>query len=532
MFYCAFKVKTDGQKCEISGAGKLSPPDVYEEFESLEHLLKSFDNSQHTLYLYDLNRWGESIVAYLIQNGYQFIKAGKVQAKRYNAIIDEYGNYYMIKFCVGHRRFVIYDIQKIIPLKLDAINKAFECNQDINTLKGNCTACYLAHKDFLDIGLDKITISSNALQDCKQRININFNNFYPPLRSDHYAEIAKYYRGGICLLNPAYKNKILYNVEVYDVNGLYSYVLKNKPMPYGNPIPFNGKYKGDKNGIYLQHIKTVFKLRDGYMPTVQIKGSSKYPENVYLKHSSGEILDLYLTNLDLKIFMRNYHVIFIEYIDGYSFKSSVGTFGAYVDYWQYQKENNTGGKRQIAKLMGNSLTGKFALNPVRKNRIPIISNGIVTMGEEYEQEAQQVYAPLSIFITAWGRSILMEKINIYNKYNRFVYSDTDSLHIVKGLLKGMWVDQNKLGAWKLEHKFDVAKYLHQKCYYGEEGGQKIYAVAGLPKSEDVEREFTIDTFAEGKEVNTYKAASIEGGKIQKETKFKLSGGTKNVIGMD
>lgn len=526
--YVAIHTITKDNACVVSGVGVLSPPETYQEFESIEDMLISFGSVQHTLYLYDLNKYGETIINYLISNGYDFVKNGKVRSKKYSAIIDEYGNYYMIKFCVGHRRFDIYDVQKVIPLKLVTINNSFECGQDVKTLEGECRACYLAHKYFLDIGLEKITISSNALQDCKQRLNINFKNFYPPLRSDHYKNITKYYRGGICMLNPAFKNKALYDVDVYDVNGLYPYVLKTKPMPYGNPIPFNGKYKGDKNGIYLQHIKAVFKVRNGYMPTIQIKGSSKYPENVYLKHSSGEILDLYLTNLDLKTFMRNYHVLFIEYIDGYAFKSSTGVFADYVDYWQDQKVNSTGGKRQVAKLMLNALTGKFALNPIRKNRIPEMKNGIVSLGEEYTQEAKQVYAPLSVFITAWGRHILMEQINNHNKYNRFIYSDTDSLHVVKGLLRGVKVDQKELGAWKLEHHFDVAKYLHQKCYYGEEGGKKTYAVAGLPKSDEVEREFTIDTFGAGKEITTYKATSIIGGKIQKETKFKLNGGNENV----
>ena len=122
----------------------------------------------------------------------------------------------------------------------------------------------------------------------------------------------------------------------------------------------------------------------------------------------------------------------------------------------------------------------------------------------------------------------MEQVNAHHKYNRFVYTDTDSLHIIKGLLRGVNVDQRELGAWKLEHHFERAKYLHQKCYYGEEGGKKTYAVAGLPKSDEVEQEFTIDTFGAGKELTTYKATSIQGGKIQKETKFKLSGGNEYV----
>lgn len=528
MFYCSFDTFFDGDKCYISGAGKLSPPDIYQEFESADDMLRSFDNVSNTIYIYDLNTYGEYIVSYLINNGYKFIKTGKVRAKSYNAIIDEYGTYYMIKFCVGHRRFEIYDIQKIIPLKLDAINKSFECNQDISNLYGKCMVCYMAHKYFLDMGLDKITISSNALLDCKQRLSVNFNNFFPPLRSDHYNEIVKYYRGGICMLNPAYKNKVLYNVDVYDVNSLYSYVLKTMPMPYGHPSPFQGKYKGDKNSIYLQHVRACFKVKDGFIPTIQIKGSTVYPENVYLKHSSGEILDLYFTNIDLKLFYRNYHVIYIEFIDGFMFKSMIGAFSPYIDYWQNIKQTSSGGKRYVSKLMLNSLTGKFALNPVRKNRIPTMQDGIVCLGDMYTQSAQQIYAPLSIFITAWGRWVLMEQVNAHHKYNRFVYTDTDSLHIIKGLLRGVNVDQRELGAWKLEHHFERAKYLHQKCYYGEEGGKKTYAVAGLPKSTEVEQEFTIDTFGTGKEITTYKATSIQGGKIQKETKFKLSGGNEYV----
>ena len=47
---------------------------------------------------------------------------------------------------------------------------------------------------------------------------------------------------------------------------------------------------------------------------------------------------------------------------------------------------------------------------------------------------------------------------------RFIYADTDSIHIIGDPPKNLWLDQKELGAWKNEGRFPIAKYLRPKTY--------------------------------------------------------------------
>jgi hypothetical protein len=66
----------------------------------------------------------------------------------------------------------------------------------------------------------------------------------------------------------------------------------------------------------------------------------------------------------MDLFLEHYKVYNLEYICGYMFKKCTGIFNPYIDHWMEIKANSEGGTRQLAKLMLNSLYGKFATNPL------------------------------------------------------------------------------------------------------------------------------------------------------------------------
>ena len=62
-----------------------------------------------------------------------------------------------------------------------------------------------------------------------------------------------------------------------DVNSLYSSVMYEKDLPFGEPIYFEGKYKPDSvYELYIQQFSCAFKLKKGKIPTIQIKNSFKF----------------------------------------------------------------------------------------------------------------------------------------------------------------------------------------------------------------------------------------------------------------
>lgn len=85
-------------------------------------------------------------------------------------------------------------------------------------------------------------------------------------------------------------------------------------LPFGNPIYFDGEYENDfLYPLYVQTISCIFDLKQGKIPTIQIKNSPLFIPNEYIKSSDGDIVTLTLTNVDLELFFENYDVKELTY---------------------------------------------------------------------------------------------------------------------------------------------------------------------------------------------------------------------------
>ena len=122
--------------------------------------------------------------------------------------------------------------------------------------------------------------------------------------------------GGFTYLNPIYKDKEVEGITILDVNSLYPSVLYEKPLPFGEPIFFEGQYHYDKiYPLYVQMITCSFEIKKNRIPCIQIKGNKMYfRENEYLESSGNEIVCLVLTSVDLKLFLEQYNVYDLQYI--------------------------------------------------------------------------------------------------------------------------------------------------------------------------------------------------------------------------
>mgnify|MGYP002513309035 CR=1 FL=1 len=220
--------------------------------------------------------------------------------------------------------------------------------------------------------------------------------------------------------------------------------------------------------------------------------------NEYVKSSNGELVTLYLTKPDLELFKEQYHIDNLTYNGGWKFKGATGFFDNYINYWTEQKikagKEGNAPLRQIAKLMLNSLYGRFGISGKARQKEPYLDNGVVKFRLLPEETRETVSVAVAAYITAYGRNKTIrtsQQIRDYTmqKYgeDRYFYSDTDSIHAnlshedLEELKDIILIDDFKLGYWAKEAEFDRAIYIRQKCYIEEINGKLEVTVAGLPK---------------------------------------------------
>lgn len=117
-------------------------------------------------------------------------------------------------------------------------------------------------------------------------------------------DIRKSYKGGFTYLMPEYKNKVINNVLVLDINSMYPWAMYNCILPYGVPQYFNGKYEEDeKYNLYIQHIKAMFHVKENHIPAIGLKNVFMFATE-YITETEEEI-DLFLTKPDLELFLSS-----------------------------------------------------------------------------------------------------------------------------------------------------------------------------------------------------------------------------------
>ena len=479
-----------------------------------------------TFYFHNLKFDGEFIIYWALTHGFKHVeKREDIENNTFTTLISDMGQFYQITiyFTKGNKRvekITFIDSLKIIPFSVDQIAKSFnlpisKLKIDYNLprekghiltpeeneyIKNDVLIVAKALKVLFDEDLTKMTQGSNALNDFKSIINKSrFNHLFPALDYDIDKDLRKSYKGGFTYLNPIYKEKDVENIVNLDVNSLYPSVMYEKPLPFGEPVFFKGKYEEDKiYPLYIQMITCSFEIKENKIPTIQIKNNkSFFRSNEYLESSNNEIVCLVLTNIDLQLFLEHYNVYDLEYVSGWKFKCIKGIFTEYIDKWIKRKNEATisgnKGQRTLAKLMLNALYGKFATSLDVQSKIPYLGEDEIIHYEMSEKEKKDgIYLPIGSFITAYAREKTIrtsQAIKEYsiNKYGQdmYIYSDTDSIKTllpIEELEQFCEIDDIKLGAWKNEGIATRGKWVRQKCYLEEINDEIEITCAGMPKS--------------------------------------------------
>lgn len=301
--------------------------------------------------------------------------------------------------------------------------------------------------------------------------------------------------------------------------------MREMLLPFGEGIFFDGEYKKDElYPLYIQKISCEFDLKPGFIPTIQLKNNLRFIPTQYLETSDGENVTLYLTNIDLKIFLEHYNTDDLVYHSGWKFQGYRGFFNEYIDKWmQIKIQSSIEGNmpmRTISKLMLNSLYGKFAINPKVQSKYPYLTENNTIKYRLGEPETREpLYIPMATFITSWARH---KTITSAQKcFDRFLYADTDSLHLIGSDIPDFFeVNDNKLGAWKHESTFTRAKFIRQKTYCEEIDGKLHITCAGMPSS--CYDNVTWDNFKRGSEFSgKLLPKHVPGGIVLEETFFTI-----------
>lgn len=448
----------------------------------------SLINESSSFYFHNLKFDGEFIIYYLLTHGFVHVNEKKLGVNQFSTIISDLNVFYCIK--VKFKEEVIisfFDSLKLLNFSVEEVAKAFNLSikkleidykakrekghkitdEEKEYLKHDVMIMSLALEKMFEMKITRMTIASNAMNFFKDTISKKrFEEWFKPPLYDK--DLRQAYKGGFTYLNEIYRGKEVKEGIVLDVNSLYPSVMYYSPMPYGEGIYFDGKYVPDKlYNLYIQNITCQFRIKKDMIPTIQIKNNLSFVPTEYLSSSNGESINLTLTNVDLKLFLEHYDIYDVSYNWGWKYKSSTKIFKSYIDYWNELKVKATkeGNKplRTIAKLMLNSLYGKFAASPEGRSKIPYLDNNIVKYKLSELEERTAYYLPISIFITSWARDKTIRSAQAL--YHRFIYADTDSLHLEgTDIPENLLISDTELGKWKIESTFKRGKYLRQKCY--------------------------------------------------------------------
>jgi len=505
------------------------------DLESFMRFVLKYHNPNPIIYFHNLKYDGSYIVNWLLSEGYEWVNEKPKEIGEFTTSISDMGLWYTIEIPVyksGKQVQILrfQDSLKKIPMSVRDIPQAFgfahedsklhidydeyrpvgyqPSKEELDYVDEDVIIVAKALKQLEEEGFVKMTGSSDAFASWKKTLVKNpekvknpdksFRDLCPmlPLEVDDF--IRQAYKGGWTYLNPKFEDRILtQKVEVWDINSMYPSKMVNKWLPVGEPVYFKGKPKPKKSQCYIVRCMLSFDLKVGYLPTIQIKHSGMFNPTEYISSSEGMEIELWLTNIDLKLIFRHYDVHVYEPLEGYYFYKAKGMFDKHIANNMKIKEVSTGGKRYMAKCRMNQVYGKLATAPRKQQKEPFLTNGVLTFQLTDEEIGEPQYTALAVFITAHARYDIIT--DAQRNYDRFIYCDTDSLHMLAnedGSEPDLPIHQSHLGYYKKEHDVIKSLFLRSKTYIEQyEDGRVEIKCAGA--SPEVKEGMNFDNFRVG-----------------------------------
>lgn len=546
---CDFETNNYEEDCRVWSWGAYDIyADEYRCGKTIHEWIKWVFESNKTIYFHNLKFDGSFIIDWCLKNGFAVTTEKKMPKMSLRTMISDMGQWYKIELQGRKNRVIIKDSFKILSSSLENLAKSlhldiqkggidYERYREVGyepteeEKRYQYEDCYILAKSLrpvLDKGMTKLTAGSNALSYYKKQQfggEKKFRELFPELSKEEDEWIRKAYRGGVSMVKMGCEGKEYNEGVVYDINSMYPWAMHSpNEYPVGRPKWGIGEPPTDK--LWIAKVWILATVKEGHPPTIQLK-KSRYDVGIeYAQEIPGE--ELFLTNLDFELIKENYNIEDILWYEFCEFEKKSGLFDSYIDEFYELKAKSKKEKNYSetirSKLYLNSLYGKFATRIKGRSKIPKLGeNGCVKYEAGDLEDREGVYLPVGVFVTAYARRKLFCAIT--ENYNRFLYCDTDSIHL-EGYEHppGLEVDSYKLGAFKEEMKFDKAKYIRAKLYMerDRETGEVVVTGAGMGK--EPKKQVTFENFRIGATYGgNLKAKIVPGGTVLIRSDFKIRG---------
>lgn len=374
--------------------------------------------------------------------------------------IENDGSIIFCKLTLNSKQFTLFDSYRLIPTSLDTLAKELVGleKKEINTLpeklsKSNLHSylendCLILSKSLLEfdrqlhkLGYKRevrpITIAQASLATFEDRTGLRYRQI-----SRYVNDIGRQaYNGGRVQV---FKHGVFKQVNVYDVNSMYPYVMFKHIYPINSEYHLTTNFK-DLPGLWLCDFHHTG-ISPIYRKGEEVKKTTKEP--IWLTTEEAK-------NVKLTKVHRGFTFINNEYI----FKDYVLSL--------YEQRTKKTGLGFVSKLLMNSLYGKFAQREdcasiVYSEDMPKPNWTPLSMGKAfYSVPSTRVvvhqFVPVSALITANARMELYRYLD-----GDTIYCDTDSIHTTKHMDTDI-----SIGGLKLE-------FSGQGIYVGK----KLYCLKG------------------------------------------------------
>lgn len=297
---------------------------------------------------------------------------------------------------------------------------------------------------------------------CTERMKneVNYNRKVTslmPQTLDEYIAQAHAFIGGVVLCNWLYKNRVIEDIDAYDIASSYPWVLINCKYPssrfYNAPKGKESRYMYNDKFLYIVHF-VAYDMDSNY--NCHFVSSSKALKLKNAMRDNGRLVscdmgEFIFTSVDYELFLKCYSTSKIEII---SFKFCRcdylnNTFRKFVIELYKDKttlKNVVGmeelymnSKQSINALFGDFVTKLFCDEIVFNQRVGIDNNWdkIILDDEKFKKKLQTVnkkqftnYKAFiqGVFVTAHARARIFHAV-INGLDEHIVYTDTDSLKV-------------------------------------------------------------------------------------------------------
>jgi hypothetical protein len=483
-----FETTTDREDCRVWswGIANVLDPKTVTFGLDIAAFVEHVKGGESYVWFHNLGFDGKFLLDWLMRNGYHYtvLDGGNAEGT-FKTLINGFGSIFNITVqWIGGGVTEFRDSYKKIPLNLAKVAKSFKMDmakgdidyhkerpigyqptpEEWEYLRLDVSIMATAMSEVIGNGMTKLTASGDAFAEYKSLVSTKaYNYMFPVFSTELDAELRRAYRGGWTYCDPRFSKVQTRSGLVLDVNSLYPFIMANELIPYGEPLFVEGQVlPTEDRPLTIFSVEFIAKIKPDHVPTIQIKNNMSYMETEYLREIS-EPVTLMVTNVDWELYNEHYDITVISWGNGYAFRAAKGMFKTYIDKWSKIKAEAVGGQRTLAKGQLNNLYGKFATNPVMDGKYPIFEDDKIKFKHSPEVIKDPVYTPAGVFITSHARALTVRAAQA--NYGTFAYADTDSLHLLTDdLPDAIEIDPNKMGAWKLEYRFQSAYYMRAKGY--------------------------------------------------------------------